>query len=63
MLRTIDERNRNLEKCFRCGYEDHLIAKCPNPQKDNDKRRKQVLLNEKLNRSCDNGENNNDQKI
>ena len=26
------------QKCFRCGSEDHLIAKCPNPPKDNDKR-------------------------
>ena len=36
--------NRNSErpprKCFRFGYEDHIIAKCPKPPKDNEKRRK-----------------------
>ena len=51
--------NRNLErlhrKCFRCGSEDHMIAKCPKPPKDNDKRRRQVHFNEKGNRACDNG--------
>ena len=40
-------------KCFRCGSEDHMIAKCP----------KQVCFNEKVNCACDNGENNNDCKI
>ena len=50
-------------KCFRCGSEDHMIAKCPNPPKDNEKRRKQVCFNEKCNRACNNGENNSDQKI
>ena len=25
-------------KCFRCGSEDHMIAKFPNPSKDNEKR-------------------------
>ena len=29
-------------KCFRCGSEDHMIAKCPNPPKENVKLRKQV---------------------
>ena len=50
-------------KCFRCGSEDHMIAKCPKPLKDNDKRRRQVRFNEKGNRACDNGENNYDHKI
>ena len=50
-------------KLFRCGYEDHLIAKYPKPPKDNRKRIKQVLFNEKGNRVCDNSENNSDQKI
>ena len=27
-------------KCFRCGSEDHLIAKFPKPPKDSEKRRK-----------------------
>ena len=37
-----------LRKCFRCGSEDHMIAKCPKPPKDNEKRQKQVRFNEKL---------------
>ena len=59
--------NRNLErpprKCFRCGFEDHMIAKFPKPPKDNEKRRNQVRFNEKGNRACDNGENNDNHKI
>ena len=35
--------NRHMErppqKCFRCGSEDDMIAKCPNPPKDNEKRK------------------------
>ena len=50
-------------KCFRCGSEDHIIEKCPKPPKDNEKRRKQVLFNEKVSRACDNGKNNDDHKI
>ena len=42
---------------------DHMIEKCPKPPKDNEKRRKQVCFNEKGNRSCDNGEKENDHKI
>ena len=34
--------NRHMEcpprKCFRCGSEDHMIAKFPKPTKDNEKR-------------------------
>ena len=48
---------------FRCGYEDHLLAKCPKLQKDNEKRQKQLHFNDKCNRVCDNGENNSDQNI
>ena len=40
-----------------------MIAKCPKPPKDNEKRRKQVCFNEKGNRACDNGKNNSDQNI
>ena len=40
-----------------------MIAKCPNPPKDNEKRRRQVRLNEKVNCACNNGENNSDQNI
>ena len=36
-------------KCFRCGSEDHIITKFPNPPKDNEKRQKQVCFNEKGN--------------
>ena len=50
-------------KCFRHGSEDHLIAKCPKPTKDNDKRRKRVRFNKKGNRACDNGKNNSDQNV
>ena len=40
-----------------------MIAKCPKPQKDNEKRRKQVRFNEKGYRACYNGEDDNDHKI
>ena len=40
-----------------------MIAKFPKQPKDNEKRRKQVRFKEKGNRACDNGKNNNDQKI
>ena len=66
--RAVDfSSNRKMErtpqKCFRCGPEDHTIAKIPKPPKDNEKRRKQVRFNEKGNHACDNGKNNSDQKI
>ena len=50
-------------KVYRCGYEDNLIEIFLKPPKDNYKRRKQVHFNEKYNRACNNGENNNDQNI
>ena len=50
-------------KSFRCGSEDHLIAKCPKPPKYNEKWQKQVRFNEKGNRACNNGEHKSDQKI
>ena len=50
-------------KCFRCGSEDHMIAKCPKPPKDNNKRQRQVCFNEKGNCACDNRKNNHDHKI
>ena len=40
-----------------------MIAKFPKPPKDTEKRRKQVRFNEKGNYACDNGKNNDDQKI
>ena len=66
--RAVDvTHNRQMEptprKCFRCGSEDHMIAKCPKPPKDNKKRRKRVRFNEKGNRAHKNGENNDDHNI
>ena len=40
-----------------------MIAKCPKPTKDNEKRRNKVRFNEKDNRACDNGKNDDDHKI
>ena len=40
-----------------------MIAKCPKPQKDNEKQHKQLRFNEKGNRACENGENDDDHKI
>ena len=40
-----------------------MVAKCPKPPKYNEKRSKQVHFNEKVNRACDNGEDNDDNKI
>ena len=48
---------------FRCGSEDHMIAKCTKPPKDNEKQRNQVRFYEKGNRVCDNGKNDDDHKI
>ena len=54
-------------KCFICGYEDHLVAKCPKSPTENEKRRKQFIFSERgnctLQMECDNGDNNNYQKI
>ena len=59
--------NRHMErppwKCFRCGSEDHMVAKFPKPQKDNEKRQRRVCFNEKGNRACDNSKNSDDHKI
>ena len=40
-----------------------MITKCPNPEKDNEKRQKEVLFNEKGNPACNNSETNSDQKM
>ena len=40
-------------KCFRCGSEDHMIAKCP----------KQVCFNEKDNYAYNNDKNNSNFEI
>ena len=60
---TTEEHNGHLEFFLIFGYEYHLIAKCPKPPKENEKQRKQVHFNEKDNCACDNGKNNDDQKI
>ena len=59
--------NKNLDRpawiSFRCGSEDHMIAKCPNPPKDSEKRRKSEKSKEKGNHACDNSDDDNDLKI
>ena len=40
-----------------------MIAKFPKPPKDNEKLLRQVHFNEKGNRACNNGENEDDHKI
>ena len=40
-----------------------MIEKYPKPPKHNEKRQRQVRFIEKGNRACDNGKNNDDQKI
>ena len=59
--------NKNLNcparKCYRCGFEDHMIAKFPKPPKDSEKRRKSEKSKEKGNRECDNSDDDNDLKV
>ena len=50
-------------KCFRCGSEDHLIAKCPKPPKDSEKRRKSDKSKEKGNSAKDNSNDDDDLKV
>ena len=50
-------------KCFRCGSENHMIAKFPKPPKKNEKQREEGRFNEKGNRACNNSKNKSDQKI
>ena len=54
---------RTPQKCFRCGSKDHMIAKCPKPPEDNEKRKNQVCFNEKVKRACNNGKNSSGQMI
>ena len=49
-----------MARCFRIQIQ---LVNCELSPKDNDKRRKQVLFDEKGNCACDNGENNSDQRI
>ena len=54
-------------KCFRCGYEYHLIAKFPKPPKDNKKGINQVRFSKRGNcasqKESENGDDDNDQNI
>ena len=52
--------DRPARKCFRCGSEYHLIAKCPKPPKDSEKIRKSEKSKEKGNHACDNSDDDND---
>ena len=55
--------DRPARKCFRFGSEDNLIAKCPKPPKDIEKRRKSDKSKEKGNRMCDNSDDDNEPKV
>ena len=53
-------------KCFRCGSKDHLIAKCPKPPKDGEKKNgKKVSFKdkEKVNNAKDNSDDEDDIKL
>ena len=50
-------------KCFGYGSEDHLIAKCPKPPKESEKRRKSEKSKEKGNSACDNSDDEDDLKV
>ena len=62
---TLSNKNsdRPTRKCFRCGSEDHLIAKCPKPPKDSEKRRKSDKAKEKGNIAKDNSNDDYDLKV
>ena len=55
--------DRPARKCFRCGSEDHLIAKCSKPPKDSEKRLKSDKSKEKVNCACDNSDDDNELKV
>ena len=55
--------DRPAQKCFRCGSEDHLIAKCPKPPKDSEKKRKSDKSKEKGNSAKDNSDTDDDLKV
>ena len=59
--------NKNSEcptrKCFRCRSEDHLIAKCPKPPKDGEKKNNKVSFKEKGNSAKDNSDDDDDLKV
>ena len=55
--------DRPARKCFRCGYEDHLIEKCPKPPKDSEKRLKSDKSKKKDNSVKDNSDDDDDLKV
>ena len=55
--------DRSTRKWFRCGSENHLIAKFPKPPKDSEKRRKSDKSKEKGNSAKDNSDDDNDLKV
>ena len=59
MIWTDNELNVHLANA-RYGYIDHLIAICPKPPKDNDRRRNDVRFNERGNRESQKGSENGD---
>ena len=63
VLRHTKISDRPARKCFRCGSEDHLIAKCPKPPKDSKKRRKSDKAKEKGNSAKDNSDDDDDLKV
>ena len=63
MFRTIEEQNVRLGNALDVDIKITWFARCPNPSKDNEKRRKQVHFIEKGNHEWDNDKNKSDQKI
>ena len=63
VLRQTKNSDRPARKCFRCGSEDHLIAKCPKPPKDSEKRRKSEKSKEEGNSAKENISDDDDLKV
>ena len=57
--------DRPARKYFRCGSKDHLIAKCPKPPKDGEKKNKKVSFKDKErgNSANDNSDDDDDLKV
>ena len=61
--KLLSHSDRPAWKCFRCGSEDYLIAKCPKPPKDGEKKHKKVSFKEKGNSAKDNSDDDDDLKV
>ena len=60
------DSDRPARKCFRCGSEDHLIAKCTTPPKDREKKNGKKLSfkhKETVNSVKDNSDDDDDLKV